>query len=72
MTKLVFVGGPWSGEHRDTPTVIPSRVVKVFSEPDTELVCADEQVVEFVGRYWRQDHSADDGSYIYYWEYYED
>jgi hypothetical protein len=62
------VGGPWGGTWRDEPVAVPSREIKVFAEPESQLVCADEQVFKVIGKYRRTMKHADyDNAYIYAW-----
>lgn len=66
--RLNFIGGPWHGEIRDEPTVVPSELIPVFADADSDVVCADEQVIVRLGGYRKKGVSIMGGEYWYHWE----
>ena len=67
-TASIFTGGPWSGQVRRNYQPVPSRLVRVFAEVDSEMTCADEQVTKLLGYYTRDRISETTGRWIYTWE----
>ena len=67
-TASIFTGGPWSGQVRPNYQPVPSRLIRVFAEADSEMTCADEQVTKLLGYYTRDRLSENTGRWIYTWE----
>lgn len=66
--SVLYLGGPKNGEveYRHSP---PSQRVPVYAFADAELVCADEQVIDKLGHYERDEAGEGDDCkhYAYWW-----
>ena len=66
MTDRLFIGGPRHGQQEPCMTSTPTPVVPQLRESPSDLMCADEQVIEYIGRYVRSD--LVEGVWRYEWQ----
>ena len=67
-TASIYIDGPWAGQVHQNYSPVPTRLIRVFAEADSEMTCADEQVTKLLGYYTRDRLSENTGRWIYTWE----
>lgn len=65
---IYFVDGPWEGETREHPSVVPSEVIPVYADARRSIPCQSPQVVKKLGRYRKTSRRIDIPLYSYLWE----
>lgn len=64
----IYIGGPRDGQTDNYPSAVPPQEIHIYADPPAGLVCADEQVIDLLGKYVRTGpQNKKDGMWSYEW-----